>query len=118
METGYPQAAVTLVALGDGMASLYFSTGGGVMGDSARASVSAAAKHLIEVAANHAPAFTRATEFPLPETGAVLFYVLTATGVVSSGADEGLLGQGTHPLSELFFAAHHVITQLRESTED
>ena len=32
METGYPEAVVTLIALSDGTASLYFSNGGGVIG--------------------------------------------------------------------------------------
>jgi hypothetical protein len=32
METGYPEAVVSLVALSDGTASLYFSNGGGIIG--------------------------------------------------------------------------------------
>ena len=32
METGYPEAVMTLVALGDGTVSIYFSNGGGIIG--------------------------------------------------------------------------------------
>lgn len=32
METGYPEAVSTLVTIGDGTVSLYFSNGGGIIG--------------------------------------------------------------------------------------
>jgi hypothetical protein len=32
METGYPEAVATLVAVADGTSSLYFSNGGGFIG--------------------------------------------------------------------------------------
>jgi hypothetical protein len=36
METGYPEALVTLVALSEGIASLYLSNGGGIIGPGSR----------------------------------------------------------------------------------
>jgi hypothetical protein len=32
METGYPEAVASLIAMGDGSVSLYFSNGGGIIG--------------------------------------------------------------------------------------
>lgn len=117
METGYPEAAVTLVALGDGTASLYFSSGGGVIGGGPHPSIDAAARRLVGLAGSHLSKMSRTSEFPLPASGEVTFYVLTTNGVLQADAREETLGAGDHPLSELFFAGHHVITGLREVTE-
>jgi len=118
METGYPEAAATLVALADGTASLYFSSGGGVIGGGPHPSVNAAARHLVEVSARHASELSPTTKFPLPDTGDVTFYVLTTNGVLQGGAREEILGNGGHSLSEMFLAAHDVIAGLREVTEE
>lgn len=47
METGYPEAAATFVCLRDGAVSLYFSTGGGVIGGGQDGSVRAACLDLL-----------------------------------------------------------------------
>jgi hypothetical protein len=118
METGYPKAAATLVALGDGTASLYFSSGGGVIGGGPHPSINEAARRLVEIAGRRVSELTPTTEFPLPGTGDVRFYVLTTNGVRQGGAHEETLGKGGHSLSEMFFAGHDVITGLREVTEE
>jgi hypothetical protein len=118
METGYPEAAATLVALGDGTASLYFSSGGGVIGGGPHPSINAAARRLVEIAGRHVSELSPTTEFPLPGNGDVRFYVLATTGVLQGGAREESLGEGSHSLSEVFFAGHEVITGLREVTQE
>src|SRR5262245_34979877 len=118
METGYPAAAATLVALGDGTASLYFSSGGGVIGGGPQPSVNATARRLVEIAGRHLSELSPTTEFPLPGTGEVRFYILTANGVLEGSAREDDLGAGSHSLSEVFFAGHDVITGLRKVTEE
>jgi hypothetical protein len=118
METGYPEAAATLVALGDGTASLYFSSGGGVIGGGPHPSINAAARRLVEIAGRHVSELFPTREFPLPSNGDVRFYVLTTKGVVQGGAREESLGEGSHSLSEVFFAGHDVITGLREVTQE
>lgn len=118
METGYPGAAATLVALGDGTASLYFSSGGGVIGGGPHPPINAAARRLVEIAARHVSKLSPTREFPLPATGDVRFYVLTTNGVFQGGAREEILGAGAHSFSEMFFAGHDVITGLRKVTEE
>jgi hypothetical protein len=118
METGYPEAAATLVALGDGTASLYFSSGGGIIGGGPHPSVRAAALRLVGLAGSHLTKMSPVSEFPLPASGEVKFYVLTTNGVVAASAREEHLGAGGHPLSELFFAGHEVITGLREVSQE
>lgn len=117
METGYPEGAATLAAMADGSASLYFSTGGGVLGGGDHPSVNAAARKLVELAGGRLAELSPTSEFPLPARGEVTFYVLTTNGVLRSGARQDTLGAGEHPLSELFFAGHEVITGLREMSE-
>lgn len=117
MEIGYPDAAATVVALGDGTASLYLSSGGGVIGGGPHPSINRAARRLVELAGNHVSKMSPVSEFPLPSAGDVTFYVLTTNGVLQAHALEETLGGGTHPLSGLFFAGHDVITGLREVSE-
>ena len=118
MEIGYPDAAATLVALGDGTASLYLSSGGGVIGGGPHPSINAAARRLVGLAGGHLTKMSPTSAFPLPASGEVTFYVLTTKGVLKTGAPEEALGSGNHPLSELFFAGHDVITGLRKVTEE
>src|SRR5438874_9737352 len=47
METGYPNGVATLVAFASGDASLYFSTGGGIIGGIGHEAVRVAAQHLV-----------------------------------------------------------------------
>jgi len=118
MEIGYPDAAATLVALGDGTASLYLSSGGGVIGGGPHPTINAAARRLVGLAGGNLTKMSPTTAFPLPASGEVTFYVLTTKGVLRADALEEVLGGGKHPLSELFFAGHDVISGLRKVTEE
>ena len=66
METGYPEAVATLVAVADGTASLYFSNGGGIIGGGAYAQVSAEALALIQVAKEQLATLDQADDHSLP----------------------------------------------------
>lgn len=113
METGYPGAVATLLALADGTTSLYLSSGGGVIGGQAHQSVRAATTAFLDTA-NHLRAELRpAPATPLPEEGQTVFYALTDAGVLTGGGVENDLGEGRHELSELFHAGHGVIAELR-----
>jgi hypothetical protein len=118
METGYPGATATLLALGDGTTSLYLSTGGGVIGGHAHQNVREANAEFVETANRYYEHMTPTDSFPLPAEGHTHFYALTDSGVLSGvGRDEDL-GFGRHRLSLLFHAGHQVITQLRIISED
>ncbi len=117
METGYPQAVVILVALADGTVSLYFSTGGGIIGAGPHERVRAAAETLLDAAQAHHAAFASAAATPPPDVGRVRFYVRTFGGTLTAEADEQDLGYGRHPLAPVFHAGHAVITAVRESSE-
>ncbi|MBN2146955.1 MAG: hypothetical protein JW726_06185 [Anaerolineales bacterium] len=113
METRYPQAVSTLVCLADGTTSLYFSTGGGMLGSGQHLPVARAAKKLVAAAEDYYLQAEATSEFALPADGMVQFCLLTYTRAYSIQAEEKQLAGQQHPFSALFFAAHEVITQVR-----
>ena len=113
METGYPEAVATLVALGDGTVSLYFSNGGGIIGFGGHDRPRQAFRVLLAFAPAFLDQTERVAEHPLPAQGRTCFSLLTFDGVFAAEAAEDDLGQNRHPLSPLFYKAQAVITQAR-----
>ncbi len=116
METGLDHGYYTLVALGDGTVSLYFSNGGGVIGAGTHQTVHSAAHKLLEQA-NGAVAYSQpASGTQPPAQGITNFYFLTFDGTRKYTAQENSLGESQDKLSPLFYAAQDVITAVREAT--
>ena len=113
METGYPEAVATLVAVADGTTSLYFSNGGGVIGAGEHAAVSEANRRWLEVANSVLPQLSEVTDPSPPAEGQTQFVAVTREGLRGAGAAEEELGEGQHALSPLFYAGQDVITQIR-----
>jgi len=117
METGYDEGSFTLVALADNTTSLYFSSGGGILGAGFHEEVQKASAMLLS-GANHFRAQTKPTsDFPLPEKGEVFFYLLGFDGITTYTAKEIELGENRDPLSKLFHVSHLVIAKVKESSE-
>jgi len=117
METGYPGAVATLVAVMDGSASLYISNGGGIIGAGESPEPNAAARRVVAKAADFRAACTLTKEFPLPQNAHTRFYIITPRGILTSEGKEDDLGNGQHRMSSLFHAAHELITQMRLAEE-
>lgn len=117
MEVGYAKSVVTLVSLIDGSASIYFSSGGGVIGGQGHETVRMAARRFTQFAGVYLPEMSGCSDFPMPAIGQTIFYVLTPNGVFTQAASEQELGGGSHSFSPLFYAGQCVITQLRKVTE-
>jgi hypothetical protein len=113
METGYPEAVATLVAVADGTTSLYFSNGGGFVGAGTHPTVAEASRSWLEAGRAFLPAFSDVTEPPLPNVGLTQFVAVTPDGLRGAVAPDDDLGGNRHELSRLFHAAHEVITQIR-----
>ena len=64
METGYEVGIATLVSLADGTTSLYYSTGGGMLGSADYTPVAEASKALVSQAENHLQQMSSADNFP------------------------------------------------------
>lgn len=117
MDSTYPEATATLVAIADGTTSLYLSRGGGIIGGGAHGKVAQQAAQLLNVAEGHLDGLVDSGERGLPGSGRVRLTALTYEGQRSAEAAEDDLGHGRHPLSEVFHAAHAVISELRELDE-
>jgi hypothetical protein len=113
METGYPEAVVTLVALADGTVSLYFSNGGGIIGVGQHEGPRKASMGLLSSSQDFLKQATLTKAFPLPSIGKTRFYFLTLQGVRTVEFKEDDLGNNKLQLSPLFYKAQEVITQAR-----
>lgn len=118
METGYPEAVVSLVVFADGSTSLYFSKGGGFLGGGENPNVNQAARALVAKAATETHYFKPAIDHTLPSEGMTRFYLRTDAGLLTAEAPENELGENRHPLSALFHTAHEVLTQIRLISEE
>ncbi|HET8637793.1 MAG TPA: hypothetical protein VFL96_13170 [Acidobacteriaceae bacterium] len=103
----------TVVAIEDGNASIYLSSGGGFIGGVSHEAVSAAAKILVRTAGQYLAQMRKVHSFPLPAPGDTTFYVRTDSGIYSVTAPEEDLGEGRNRFSPLFYAAQDVITEYR-----
>ncbi len=117
METGYDQGIITLVCLADGTTSLYFSSGGGIIGSGEALPVARASRRVVEAAEGFLKGLPPVEGYPLPQTGQAQFILLTFGGPHITQADEQDLGYGRHALSPLFYCAQEVISQVRRLQE-
>ncbi len=115
METGYPEAVATLVAVADGSASLYFSFGhgGGIIGSGTTPEVNAAARKLVANSVEFKDFANPTAEYPLPLPLHTRFYIVSQDEVRTVEAPAEVLGCNRHPMSPLFHIAHELITQIR-----
>lgn len=114
MDTGYPEAAATLLAVADGSTSLYFSNGGGIIGAGEHETVAAANRRWLEVAEEFLPRLEPREAPPAPPAeGVTQFVAVTPDGLRTAAAQEEELGEERHELSPLFHAGHDAITQIR-----
>jgi hypothetical protein len=116
MEIGFPAATITLTSFVSGDASLYFSTGGGIIGGIGHESVRKAARRFVDSAQQFLGKMEKAAEFPLPAKGKTRFYAITNHGVYRSiEFSENDLVDKMSEFSPLFYAGQDVISQIRLS---
>jgi hypothetical protein len=113
METGYPDAVVTLLVLADGTVSIYFSNGGGIIGLGQHPGPERASKSFLALAQQFVNRAKPTNEHPLPAPSLTRFYLLAGSGKYFAEAKEQDLGEGRHPFAPLFHKGHEVITEIR-----
>jgi hypothetical protein len=118
MERGYAKGIATVVALTDGTADMYISTGGSVTGGRAYAPARTAAQALCQQAADALDELQPAKDFPAPAKGAVRFYVLTDGGVRTVEHDllNARRDAGEDKLAPLFAAGDAVLDAIKAAT--
>ena len=114
METGFDEGYVSLISLAEGTTSLYFSSGGGIIGAGTHSTVRDAAGHFLSGAQYFFKNATAVDSYPAPAAGEVNFYFLAFDGIYAYTAPEQLLGEGKDTLSNLFFAGHELIGEVRK----
>jgi hypothetical protein len=117
MERGYPKGTATVIALADGTASMYLSTGGSVVGGKAYPPAHAAALKLCNGGADALAETIVAHEFPQPAKGRVRFYVLAVDGVHVAETDLGARADaGRDALAPLLAAGDALLDALKDAT--
>jgi hypothetical protein len=116
MEIGM-SSVVTLICFADGDASLYYASGGGMIGGNRHENVRKSAQWFVALARKALPKMTLTDAFPMPEPDQVRFYVLTPNGVYTVETDRESLADPASDLSGLYFSGQEVVTQMREVQE-
>lgn len=114
MEVTLQVGSVTVVSMRDGTASIYGSTGGGVLGGYV---AKKEAKSLVSEGEKHLASMKPTKSFPYPERGRIKFYVLTRDGVYTAEVDEKEVQSEQHPLFPLFRSANEVMSALRTASQ-
>jgi hypothetical protein len=117
MEMGIQISVVTLVAFRDGDANVYHKTGGGMVGGSSHESVRKAAKAFVALAPRALAKMSKTTEYPLPGSDRVRFYILTPQGVFTTETNRQALANPKSELGALFYAGQEVVGQMRQVQE-
>lgn len=117
MDIGVGSNTATVTSFSSGDASLYTSTGGGVLGGIGHETVRTAARAWVSAAQQRLDLFAPTTTFPHPAGDHVRFFVLTNRGVLTAEASRASFEAKPHaPLLPVWAAGQDVLTAIRLST--
>jgi hypothetical protein len=115
MDWSMDRGVATVVALSDGTASIYLSSGGGsIGGGQSHELIRKEARNAVTIAAKFQPTMRAASIYPLPAQDHVSFFVLTDAGVFSESVSVKDLSSHGDALSALGDAMQEIITQYRK----
>jgi hypothetical protein len=114
MDMGMYQGTATLVAFADGTVSMYYSSGGGMIGAGEHENVRNTAHRLLSIANSDLASFTAGLPDEMPPEGSNQLTLLTFDGPLRATATSNDFGYDVAPGGLVFRAAHDVISQLRE----
>ncbi|MFZ1528251.1 MAG: hypothetical protein WAT19_05860, partial [Ferruginibacter sp.] len=117
MDWDLGDGTMTLITYQTGDASMYLSSGGGVIGGGQHESVSKASKEFVSMAQNYLAKSSKADTTTLPEKDCFKFYFLTNKGKFVAQENIGNIENKTSKWLSLFENANNVITELRLTTE-
>ena len=110
-------ATATTISYQTGDASLYLSTGGGVIGGGQHQNVNNAAKQFVSLAQTFLDKATKTELTPLPSTDEVKFYLLTNNGVYVGQEQMKNFENNSSTWLNLFEEGNNVLTELRKTSE-
>ncbi len=119
MEIEVSGETATLVGMADGTASLYISSGGGIIGGGDHEVVRAAAQGLVDVAqrADTAAAEPVPDDLPYPAAGSVRFYFRSGALTTTAEVTEEEVADPSHSLHDVFASGHRLLEKLRLAVE-
>lgn len=108
---------VTTVSYQTGDASMYLSSGGGVIGGGTHKNVNRAAKTFVNTAQTYLNKAVKTETTKVPEKDFVYFYLLTNKGIFKGQVEMKNFESNKSKWTPLFEAGNQVITELRLTTE-
>jgi len=114
MDWGIDDAVATTVAYRNGEASLYLSSGGGVIGGGQHEQVNKVAKQFVSLAQKHLKHTKKTNDTPLPKTDEVIFYLLTNNGTYTGKEQMKNFENETSGWTDLFYAGNDILSELRK----
>lgn len=110
-------ATATTVSYQTGDASLYLSSGGGIIGGGQHQSVNSAAKQFVNLAQTFLDKTVKTETTPLPSTDDVRFYLLTNNGTFVGQETIKNFENNSSSWQKLFEEGNNVLTELRKTSE-
>ena len=117
MDWGMSGATVTIVSYQTGDASMYLSSGGGVIGGGKHQNVNIAAKQFVSFGQSYLNLSSKTETKPLPEIGFVKFYLLTNKGIYVGQETMKNFENNSSTWLGLFEKGNKVISELRIISE-
>lgn len=117
MDWGIDAATATVVSYQTGDASMYLSSGGGVIGGGQNQNVSSAAKRFVALAQTYLNKTTKTESNSLPQQDEVKFYLLTNKGTFVGQEVMKSFKNNTSIWLPLFEEGNKVFTELRLTSE-
>ena len=113
MEIGISGSVMTLACFATGDASVYYRTGGGMVGGIGHEAVRNVAKDFVSQAITVLPKMIQPNGFPLPGNDRVRFYALTAKGPYTIETDREALADPESELAPLYYTGQEVVAEMR-----
>ena len=110
-------ATASTVTYQTGDASLYLSSGGGVIGGGQHKNVNSAVKSFVNLAQSYLDKTIKTELTPLPNTDEMKFYLLTNKGIFVGQEHMKNFENNSSPWLKLFEEGNRVLTELRKTSE-
>lgn len=117
MDWGMEGGTATSVSYQTGDASLYLSSGGGVIGGGQHQNVNNAAKQFVSLAQSFLDKTTKTEITTLPSTDEVKFYLLTNKGIFVGQEQMKNFENNSSPWLKLFEEGNNVLTELHKVSD-
>ena len=113
-EMGMERGAAIIAGYINGDARIFWTTGGGIIGDMRQyPDIVTAAKTLVNTAQKVVTQLPVETTRPLPDPGRIRFALLTLAGMHVADEKQSDVEEPNHPLYQLYASLQDLITQLR-----